>query len=162
MNFHKFGPPCCMPRPKMMRTSWTLRGRLQHIPTKGLFQNEMKWWIKMTSPKVMNILWAHVWDKWLKISKCILMKAHVIKMRACDRSHPRPLFFLGQTHMNGWSCVIVSQNGGLTDHNGVTTYLIIGINKKIKIKKFLILLICKWIYIDHKKLHDFGPRYNQR
>ena len=44
MNFPNLGPPCCMPRPKMMRTSWTLRGRLQYILTKGLLQekkNEM-------------------------------------------------------------------------------------------------------------------------
>ena len=57
---------------------------------------------------------------------------------------------LGQTHVNGWSRVIVSQNGGLTDYifpfrlrdyNGVAIYLIIGINKKTNIEKFLSLLI---------------------
>ena len=46
----------------MMRTSWTLRGRLQYILAKGLLQtkkkkkqddNEMK---KEKSPKVMNTL----------------------------------------------------------------------------------------------------------
>ena len=37
MSFPNLGPPCCMPRPKMMRTSWTLRGRLQYILAKGLF-----------------------------------------------------------------------------------------------------------------------------
>ena len=51
---------------------------------------------------------------------------------------------LGQTHVNGWSRVITSQNGGSTSyifpfrlrfHNGVATYLIIGINKKTKIEK---------------------------
>ena len=31
MNFPSLGPPCCMPRPKMMKTSWTLRGRLQYL-----------------------------------------------------------------------------------------------------------------------------------
>ena len=31
MKFSNLGPPCCMPRPKMMRNSWTLRGRLQYI-----------------------------------------------------------------------------------------------------------------------------------
>ena len=55
---------------------------------------------------------------------------------SCDRPHPLPLFMmLGQTHVNGWSHVIASQNGGLTNYifpfrlrvyNGVTTYLIIG------------------------------------
>ena len=57
---------------------------------------------------------------------------------------------LGQTHVNGWSRVIASQNGGSTDYifsfrlrfyNGIATYLIIEINKKTKIEKFLILLI---------------------
>ena len=47
MKFPNLGPLCCMPRPKMMRSSWTLRGRLQHILAKGLLQkmndnNEMK------------------------------------------------------------------------------------------------------------------------
>ena len=57
-----------------------------------------------------------------------------------DRA-PGPLFYgmLGQTHVNGWSRVIASQNGGSIDYifpfrlgfyNGVATYLIIGINKK--------------------------------
>ena len=42
MSFPNLGPPCCMPRPKMMRTSWTLRGRLQYILAKGLFQKKRK------------------------------------------------------------------------------------------------------------------------
>ena len=42
MNFPNLGPSCCMPRPKMMRTSWTLRGRLQYIQVKGLFQKKKK------------------------------------------------------------------------------------------------------------------------
>ena len=37
MSFPNLGPPCYMPRPKMMRTLWTLRGRLQYILAKGLF-----------------------------------------------------------------------------------------------------------------------------
>ena len=40
MNFPNLGPPCCMPRPKMMRISWTSRGRLQYILDKGLFEKE--------------------------------------------------------------------------------------------------------------------------
>ena len=57
---------------------------------------------------------------------------------------------LGQIHVNGQNRVIVSQNRGLTDYifsfklrvyNGDVTYLIIEINKKIKIKKFFVLLI---------------------
>ena len=64
---------------------------------------------------------------------------------------PAPFFWmLGQTHVNGWSRVIASQNEGSTDYifpfrlrfyNGIATYLIIEINKKTKIEKFLILLI---------------------
>ena len=72
MNFPNFGPPCCMPRPKMMRTSWALKGRLQYILAKGLFQKKKKkseMMIKNEKPKG------------LKISKCILMKAHENKIR---------------------------------------------------------------------------------
>ena len=29
MKFPNLKPPCCMPRPNMMRIPWTLRGRLQ-------------------------------------------------------------------------------------------------------------------------------------
>ena len=47
------GPLCCMPRPKMMRTLWTLRGRLQYILAKGLFRKKKK---KLESLKVMNTL----------------------------------------------------------------------------------------------------------
>ena len=42
MKFPNLGPPCCMPRPKMMRTSWTLRGRLHYILAKGLFPKKKK------------------------------------------------------------------------------------------------------------------------
>ena len=59
MKFPNLGPPCCMPRPKMMRISWTLRGRLQYILVKGLLlkknddDNGIK---KKKSPKMMNTL----------------------------------------------------------------------------------------------------------
>ena len=38
--------------------------------------------------------------------------------RTCERPCPRPAFLLmlGQTHMNGWSRVIASQNGGSTSY----------------------------------------------
>ena len=52
MSFPNFGPPCCMPRPKMMRTSWTLRGSLQYILAKWLFQLKKK----KKGPQVMNTL----------------------------------------------------------------------------------------------------------
>ena len=46
MKFPKFGLPCYMPRPKMMRIPWTLRGRLQCILARGPLQkhsdNKMK------------------------------------------------------------------------------------------------------------------------
>ena len=68
----------------------------------------------------------------------------------CKRLRPPTRFWmLGQTHVNGWSRVTASQNEGSTNfilpfrlNNGVATYLIIRINKKTKIEKFLILLIC--------------------
>ena len=41
MNFPNLGPLCHFPRPKMMRISWTLRGRLQYILVKGLLQKKM-------------------------------------------------------------------------------------------------------------------------
>ena len=65
MNFHKFGPPCCMLRSKMMRISWTLRGRLQYIQARGLLQKNFQKKKeeknseivnKMKSLKVMNML----------------------------------------------------------------------------------------------------------
>ena len=42
MNFLNLGSPCCMPTPKMIRTSWTLRRRLQYILAKGLFQKRKR------------------------------------------------------------------------------------------------------------------------
>ena len=45
--------------------------------------------MKMKSPKVMNTLLAHIWDKWLKIYKHILMKVHECKMRVlCKWTKP--------------------------------------------------------------------------
>ena len=68
---------------------------------------------------------------------------------------------LGQTYVNGWSRIIVSQNGGSTSY---ISPLRLGVlqwrchlfnywkNKKTIIKKFLILLIWNWIYINHRKI----------
>ena len=59
MNIPNLGSICCMPRPKMMRTSWTLRGRLQYILAKGLLQKKKKndaVEMKKKRPKVMNTL----------------------------------------------------------------------------------------------------------
>ena len=91
--------------------------------------------------------------------------------RHCERPRPRPPFYrmLGQTHVNGWSCVVTSQNGGPTSY---ISPLRLGVlqwschlfnywkNKKTIIERFLILLIWNLIYIDHRKLHGFGPKYN--
>ena len=40
MNFPNLGSPYYMPRPKMIRNSQTLRGRLQCILARGLFQKD--------------------------------------------------------------------------------------------------------------------------
>ena len=58
MKFPNLGLSCCMPRPKMMSNSWTLRGILQYSLARGLLKkndddNGMK---KKKSPKVMNTL----------------------------------------------------------------------------------------------------------
>ena len=42
MKFPNLGPPCCMPRPKMMRNSWNLKGRLQYILASRLLQKKKK------------------------------------------------------------------------------------------------------------------------
>ena len=40
-----------------------------------------------------------------------------MKLKGYERPRPQPLFMmLGQTHMNGWNRVIVSQNGGSTSY----------------------------------------------
>ena len=42
MNFSNLRPLYCMSRPKMMRTSWTLRGRLQYILASELLPKKKK------------------------------------------------------------------------------------------------------------------------
>ena len=73
-------------------------------------------------------------------------------MSSCERPHPWPVFYdmLGQTHVNGWSRVVASQNEGSTDY---IFPLRLGVlqwsrhlfnywkNKKTTIEKFLIFLI---------------------
>ena len=66
-----------------------------------------------------------------------------------ERPCPQPVLALGQTNVNGWSLVIASQNGGSTNYIFPSIqrvlqwshHIIIGINKKTKIEKFIILLI---------------------
>ena len=80
----------------------------------------------------------------------------------CERPRPRPVFMmLGQTHMNGWSRVVASQNRGSTSY---ISPLRLGVlqwsrhlfnywkNKKTIIEKILILLVWNLIYIDHRKI----------
>ena len=78
-----------------------------------------------------------------------------------DRAPGPFLWMLGQTHVNGWSRVIASQNGGLTSYIfpfrlGVLQWsrhlFNYWKNKKTIIEKFLILLIWNLIYIDHRKI----------
>ena len=68
---------------------------------------------------------------------------------------------LGQTHVNGWSRVIASQNGGSTSYIFPFRWRVLQWsrhlfnywkNKKTMNEKFLILLIWNWIYIDHRKI----------
>ena len=59
MKFPNPRPPCCIPRPKMMRNSWTLKGKLQYALERGLLQKKKKMMImneKNKSPKVMDTL----------------------------------------------------------------------------------------------------------
>ena len=68
---------------------------------------------------------------------------------------------LGQTQVNGWSCVIASQNGGSTSYISPLRLRVLQWsrhlfnywkNKKIIIERFFIWLIWNWIYIDHRKI----------
>ena len=78
-----------------------------------------------------------------------------------ETAPPARFMMLGQTHVNGWSRIVASQNGGST---GYIFPLRLGVlqwsrhlfnywkNKKTIIEKFLILLIWNLIYIDHRKI----------
>ena len=93
------------------------------------------------------------WSRFITIILFIIM---------WETALPAPFFrMLGQTHVNGWSRVIASQNGGSSSY---IFPLRLGVlewsrhlfnywkNKKTIIEKFLILLIWNWIYIDHRKI----------
>ena len=101
--------------------------------------------IKISSIRVWEDLQIHIWN-WT----------------VWETAPPARFMMLGQTHMNGWSRVIASQNGGSTDY---ISPLRLGVlqwshhlfnywkNKKTIIEKeFLILLIWNLIYIDHRKI----------
>ena len=47
---------------------------------------------------MMNIFWAYVWDKRLKISKYILMKAHEGKDENIVMNGPKPNETRGKVH----------------------------------------------------------------
>ena len=78
-----------------------------------------------------------------------------------DRA-PGPFYdVLGQTHVNGWSRVVASQNGGSTSYIFPFRLRVLQWsrhlfnywkNKKTIFENFLILLIWNWIYIDHRKI----------
>ena len=87
----------------------------------------------------------------MTLSRSIYLKCSTASN--CERPRPQPAFYdvvLGQTHVNGWSRVVASQNGGSTDY--IFPFRL-GIlqwshhlfnywkNKKTLIEKFLILLI---------------------
>ena len=46
----------------------------------------------------------------------ILENDRMVILCTCEKLCPQPVLELGQTHMNGWSRVITSQNGGSTDY----------------------------------------------
>ena len=68
-----------------------------------------------TSSKTLSTLWIGVGCVWVQISSQGMTMREVRSVRDCA---PGPLLWmlLGQTHVNGWSRVIASQNGGLTSY----------------------------------------------
>ena len=53
-----------------------------------------------------------VYSTWQAFSQALLVDSPLVRDRA-----PGPFYeYLGQTHVNGWSHVIASQNGGSTDY----------------------------------------------
>ena len=56
------------------------------------------------------LLWKKIRKPWMKLH------LYWYWIELCERLHPRSILVLGQTHVNGWSWVIVSQNEGLTDY----------------------------------------------
>ena len=102
----------------------------------------------------VNLKYKPVQQKWrifaLERNKAVTEKVEKLLEAVRDRA-PGPFYdVLGQTHVNGWSRVIASQNGGSTDY---VFPLRLGVlqwsrhlfnywkNKKTIIEKFLILLI---------------------
>ena len=78
---------------------------------------------------------------------------------------------LGQTHVNGWSHIIVSQNEGSTDYIFPLRLRVLQWsrhlfnywkNKKTIIEKSLFLLFEIEFTLIIGKLHDISPRYNLR
>ena len=76
-------------------------------------------------------LWCDIWVKNLYEQTSCERESHITEFHAlpheistficiliCERLRPRPVFIgmLSQTHVNGWSRVIASQNGGLTSY----------------------------------------------
>ena len=94
-------------------------------------------------PRVQR--WDSEWCMRLEMNE-----AYVVGL--CERPRPWPIFYmmLGQTHVNGWSRVVASQNRGSTDYIFPLRLWVLQWsrhlfnywkNKKTIIEKFLILLI---------------------
>ena len=116
---------------------------------------------------------SSVFEKLLISYSCIsFMKYYALRSFLGETAPPTHFYrMLGQTHVNGWSRVIASKNGGSTSYIFPLKLRVLQWschlfnywkNKKTIIENFLILLIWNWIYIDHRKFHGFGPRYNLR
>ena len=96
----------------------------------------------------------------ISILQCWCSKQRIYAL-LWETASPTRFMMLGQTHVKGWSRVITSQNGSLTDY---IFPLRLGVlqwirhlfnywkNKKTIIERFLILLIWNWIYINHRKI----------
>ena len=66
MKIPNLGSHCCMPKPKMMRISQTLRGRLQCILARGLFQKNKN----KNKNKMMNKNEKPIGDEYI-VSPCL-------------------------------------------------------------------------------------------
>ena len=109
------------------------------------------------------ILKKEIYEKFEEFLFKLVWKETLFHREALWETAPPARFYdmLGQTHVNGWSRVIASQNEGSTSY---IFPLRLGVlqwsrhlfnywkNKKNIIKRFFILLIWNWIYIDHRKI----------
>ena len=118
------------------------------------------WKVKLPM-KIITFIWKLLHHSLLVLTN--LIRRGIQTANRCVRDRASGPFYgmLGQTHVNGWSRVVASQNGGSTSY---IFPLRLGVlqwsrnlfnywkNKKTIIEKFLIVLICNLIYIDHRKI----------